>query len=264
MQMLADLWEVPDHRDEPLARVSGMGTRKSNPLDARHFVHLSEKLREVACRVVRSLVVIHDLAEQLDLATSVLDGVPHFRKDVRLCPHPFVSARVRNDTERAVVVAPFDDRDVRLYRVGTSGDPQRKADIVHGADIDFCKRRRRRLVDENGQHLQPLRTHHNIDDMTVRGLEQPSSLLLRNASGNRDDRAMSHLVGEHTELTETRVQLLLRALADAARIDHDDVCLAFVVGRLVARLVQKAGHALGIVDVHLTAECLDQIFLGHN
>src|SRR5262245_24449153 len=139
--MLTDLREVPDHRDEPLARVARMGTRKSNPLDARHFVHLSEELRKVASRVVWRLVVIHDLAEQLNLATSVLDGVLHFRKDVRLRSHPFVPAGVRNDTERAVVVAPFYNRDVRLYGVCTPGDPQRKADIVHGADVDFRERR---------------------------------------------------------------------------------------------------------------------------
>ena len=99
--MLADLREVPDHCDKPLARVPGMGTRKSNPLDARHFVHLSEELREVASRVVWRLVVIHDLAEQLNLATSVLDGVPHFRKDVRLRPHPFVPARTERRRTRS-------------------------------------------------------------------------------------------------------------------------------------------------------------------
>ena len=74
---------------------------------------------------------------------------------------------------------------------------------------------------------------------------------------------MSGLFAEHAQLAEARVELLLGVLADAAGVDDDDVGFALVVGRLVAGLVEQAGHPLGVVDVHLAAERLDQVFLGH-
>ena len=65
------------------------------------------------------------------------------------------------------------------------------------------------------------------------------------------------------QLAEARVQLLLGALAHAARVDDDDVGVGGVVGRLEAGLLEQPGHALGVVDVHLAAERLDQVFTRH-
>ena len=65
------------------------------------------------------------------------------------------------------------------------------------------------------------------------------------------------------QLAEPRVELLLGALAHAAGVDDDDVGVGGVVGRLVAGLLEQAGHALGVVDVHLAAERLDQVFARH-
>jgi hypothetical protein len=65
-----------------------------------------------------------------------------------------------------------------------------------------------------------------------------------------------------TQLSQTRVELFFRALADAAGVDDHDVRVCRVPGRLVAGLLEEARHPLRIVDVHLAAERLDQVFLG--
>ena len=65
------------------------------------------------------------------------------------------------------------------------------------------------------------------------------------------------------QLAEARVELLLGALADAAGVDDDDVGVGRVVGRLEAGLLEQPRHPLGVVDVHLAAERLDQIFTRH-
>ena len=85
------------------------------------------------------------------------------------------------------------------------------------------------------------------------------AFLLRDAAGDRDDRVVAVSRRQLPELAEPRVQLLLGALADAAGVDDDDVGVAVVVGRLVAGLLEQPRHALGVVDVHLAAERLDQI-----
>src|SRR5207247_6853912 len=60
-----------------------------------------------------------------------------------------------------------------------------------------------------------------------------------------------------------RIELFLGALADAARVDHDDVGVGRLVGRLEPGLLQQAGHALRVVNVHLAAERFDEVFTSH-
>ena len=64
-------------------------------------VHRFEQPREVAGRVVGSLVVVHDLSEELHFPEAAVGGVPHLCKDLRFRPHPLVAARVRDDAEAA-------------------------------------------------------------------------------------------------------------------------------------------------------------------
>ena len=94
-------------------------------------------------------------------------------------------------------------------------------------------------------------------------LEDRLAFLLRHAAGDRDDRVVALFRGQLAQLAQPRVELLLRALADAAGVDDDDVGVGRVVGRLEAGLFEQAGHPLGVVDVHLAAEGLDQVFARH-
>jgi hypothetical protein len=52
-------------------------------------------------------------------------------------------------------------------------------------------------------------------------------------------------------------------LAHAAGVDDDDVGVDRFGGWLEASLVEQSRHPLGIVEVHLAAERLDEIFLRH-
>ena len=91
----------------------------------------------------------------------------------------------------------------------------------------------------------------------------PLALLLRHAAGDGDDRPRALLDGHLTKLAETREEFFLGALAHAAGVDDDDVCVAIVGRGLVARLLEQSGHALGVVHVHLTAVRFDQVFSRH-
>ena len=125
--MLADLRQIADGLDQPRAGMARMRAREPDALDAGDIVDLGEQLREVAAGIVRRLVVVDDLPEQLDLAAARVDGLADVRQDVGLGAHALVAARVRHDAEGAVVVAPFDDRDVRLDGIAAPRDPQREA-----------------------------------------------------------------------------------------------------------------------------------------
>jgi hypothetical protein len=263
MEMLADLWQVAHRLEEPRAGMAGMRAREADALHAGNLVDGREKIREVARRIVGRLVVIDDLAEQLHLAPAGIGRLPYVRQDVGLCAHPFVPARVRHDAERAVVVAPFDDRDVRLDGIGAPRDPERERHVVPRIDLDLGERRARSFFDEGRQHLQPLRPHDDVDDMAIRFLQEGVAFLLCDAAGHGHDRRAPGFLFEDPQLAESRIELLLGVLAHAARVDDDEVGFDLLRRCLVAGLVEQTRHPLRVVEVHLAAEGLDQVSLRH-
>ena len=71
-----------------------MRAREADALDAGNLVDRFEQRREIARRIVRRLVVIHDLAEQLDLAPAAGRRLAHVGEDLRLrrirsCPRVY-------------------------------------------------------------------------------------------------------------------------------------------------------------------------------
>ena len=74
--------------------------------------------------------MVHDLPEELYLASAARNDVMDLGEDIRLRPHPLVAARVRHHAEAAEFVAALDDRDVRPGGIAAANDAQRKRDIV--------------------------------------------------------------------------------------------------------------------------------------
>src|SRR5437868_92252 len=105
MKMLAHLGEIAHGLDETRPSMPGMRTGETNALQPRHLVDLREQLGEVARRIIGSVVVVDNLAEQLNLAPPRRDRLADVEQDVCLCPHSLVTTRRRNDAERTVIVA---------------------------------------------------------------------------------------------------------------------------------------------------------------
>src|SRR5688572_3144929 len=89
------------------------------------------------------------------------------------------------------------------------------------------------------------------------------AFLLGHATGYRDHRRATAARGQALDVAKARVELFLRALANRAGVDDDQIGVVVAVGRLETSLLQEAGHPLRVVDVHLAAVGLDQVFLGH-
>ena len=94
-----------------------------------------------------------------------------------------------------------------------------------------------RLADELRQLLQALGADDDIDQ--VRALEKRAGFLLRHAAGHGDNGRAACLFACLAHLSETRIQLLFGALADAARIDDHDIGVARLGRRLIASLLQQ-------------------------
>ena len=76
------------------------------------------------------------------------------------------------------------------------------------------------------------------------------AVLLREAPTHRDLEVRA-LGLQRLEPPEVAVELVVGVLADAARVEHDDVGGVEIVGGLHAVGDEQAGDALGVVLVHL-------------
>src|SRR6266496_1986573 len=128
---MAAHFRQPAHRVEKTSiDVTGVRARKPDALDTRDLVDGLDEPREVAPRVVWSLVVIHDLAQQLDLPTAARNRLANFGENIGLRTHPFVSAGIRDDAKAAEVVATLDDGHIRLDRIAPPRHTPRKRHVV--------------------------------------------------------------------------------------------------------------------------------------
>src|SRR5581483_12528001 len=95
---------------KPIVEVARMRTREADAVDTGDAVDRLDQAGEVAAGIVRRLVVVDDLPEQLHLAMPRRGRLGDLRQNVVLRAHPLVPARVGDDAEAAELVAPFDDR----------------------------------------------------------------------------------------------------------------------------------------------------------
>src|SRR5215203_3455698 len=103
--MPADLRQGAQRLDHLRRDVAWMRAREADPLEALDGVQALQQPGEVAGGIVRRLVVVDDLAEQLDLFRARVYRMASLRDDVSSRAHPLVTARVRDHAERAELVA---------------------------------------------------------------------------------------------------------------------------------------------------------------
>src|SRR4029077_15368542 len=104
------------------------------------------------------------------------------------------------------------------------------------------------------------------DEIHHRGTpDDLAALGLRNAARHRNERLLSLSLAlgfEQTDATELRIDFLRRLLANVAGVEDDHVGVLDGSGGPIARAAKGLTDALGIIDVHLAAERLDEHLLG--
>ena len=111
-----------------------------------------------------------------------------------------------------------------------------------------------------GQAVVGLRAEHQID-AALGATGDLLALGLRHAAGDADHEVAAVLaqLGEPAELGE---HLLARLFADVAGVEHDEIGIVDGLRRLIAMGRQRIGHAVAVIDIHLTAVGLDEELLG--
>src|SRR5262245_31452740 len=118
-------------------------------------------------------------------------------------------------------------------------------------------------LDEIAQPMVALRPH---DEVHHRGTAHDFPALgLRDAARHGDERvfaAGAPLGFQLADAAKLGINLLGRLFADVAGVEDDQIGLLHAAGGEVARAAERLADALGIIDVHLAAERLDEHLLG--
>ena len=116
-----------------------------------------------------------------------------------------------------------------------------------------------RLAQELGQAMIALRTDHDVDRRLA--AQDFRALGLGDAAGDDEHRlppCPAALVLQLAQLAELGIDLLRGPFADMAGVEHDEIGVFDAASLAIARLGRDVGHPLGVVDVHLAAEGLDE------
>ncbi len=201
--------------------VPRMRAREPDPPNPGHAVHRREQSGEVALRIVGRLVVVHDLAEQVNFGPTATDRLVNLGQDLRLRAHPLVPPGLRHHAERAVVVAALDDGHVGLHRVALRVIPSGNDTSSYG--LTSIWRDPVRMA--SSMSAGSLRSAMRADD-DVHGPgppEQRRAILLGQASGHRDHRGLAARTGLAAQLADAAEHLVLGLLANRAGVQDDDV-----------------------------------------
>ena len=162
-----------------VAGVSGMRACEPDSLDAGDVVHRRQELR----RSRRTDRRAPDSGSRSGRGAESPCGplATASRTSARMSAfgaHPLVATRVRHHAERAVVVAPLDDRDVRLDRDRRAARcPSGKRHVVPRVDVDFGERRRGGAASTSiGSSFTCCVPEDDVDDVAVRLPQQRLAL----------------------------------------------------------------------------------------
>jgi hypothetical protein len=98
--------------------------------------------------------------------------------------------------------------------------------------------------------------HHDVDPRSL--LLDRALILLGQTPGDHDPQ-VGVLRLQRLQVSEVAVELVVRVLADRARVQHDHARVPDVLGRAHTVRLEHASDPLGVVLVHLAPEGADQV-----
>ena len=248
--------------DQLIGHVVGMAGRIADAVQAGDLGQGIGQFGQGRLSPVRPLAVIgvDVLAQQGDFAHAPIRQLSRLFQHRRHRSRPFGAARIGHDAEGAELVATLLHRQEGGRPLGEAGRGQGVELVVRSeVGADPFAPRPRRAGQKLGQLVIGLGTDDDID-----GRLTPHDLLalgLGDAAGDGDGQVPAGLapdIAHLAQLAELGIDLLGRLLADVASVQDDEVGGLHVVGDAITQRAQHIGHALAVIDVHLTAVGLDE------
>src|ERR1700722_17755184 len=209
------------------------------------------------------MIGVDVLPKQRDLAAAGARESRDLVKNGAGRPRGLGAAGVRHDAKRAELVAAFLHGDEGRNAAPTNGveSGRRKLrELVLGGEVGVHDPGTdARLAQKPRQAMIALWADDDIDRRLAAQDLRP--LRLGDTAGDDQHRRPAHLAAlflEFAQLAELGKDFLRRAFADMASVENDEVGVLDPRGLGISRLAGEVAHPLGIIDVHLASELLDE------
>src|SRR5579862_6584242 len=261
--MVGELVDARERLDQTVVELERMRSREADALNARNARHVMDERREIDPRSVghRAGKGVDVLSEKGHLNHALRGERAHLLEHRVEGPADLLATCIGHDAEAAVLAAAL-----HHGHVGACAFRPRRRQPIELLDLGKAHvDHRAAALAALGEHvckpMKSLRAEHEVDERGALGYRV--ALLARYTAADTDQHPRP-LSLERAPLTEQREHLLLRLLANRARVHEQYVRLGGVVGWLKARsLAQHVRHPGGVVLVHLTAEGFDEVVAGH-
>ena len=216
-----------------------------------------------AAILAEAVIGVDVLPEQRDLAHARAGEAGNLVDDRANRTRGLGAAGIGHDAERAELVAALlhghERRDAATAnRAGRADGKMSK--LVLGRKVGGDDARpQARFAHELRQAMIALRTDHDIDRRLAAQDFRP--LGLGDAAGDDQRRPPPRpaaLVLELAQLAELGIDFLRRPFADMAGVENDEIGVLDRMSLAVALPGRDVRHSLGVVDVHLASERLDE------
>ena len=246
--------------DQVIAHVGGVTCGVADPVQA---LDLGQPARQ-AGKPAFSGVGVDVLTQQGDLAHALGRQVARLGQDRFDRPRPLPATGVRHDAEGAELVAALlhgeksgDAGGVALHRQGV--------ELLVGGEVGGqpLAALAMRASDKFGQLVIGLRSDNQIHRLLAD--HDLFALGLGHAAGHHDhhrragrDAGLLHLL----DIAKLGIDLLGGLFTDVAGVQHHQIGALGLIRHAIAQRRKDVGHALAVIDVHLTAVGLDVEALG--
>ena len=235
---------------------------KEDTLDAR-IAHSAQQVGKARLAKEVATVGVHVLAQQRNLAHALTHQTCYLVDNLLEGTALLTTTDVRHDAVRAeVVAARHDGHPSVILRLAM---PRH----THGVGIlmlirtDMALAIQKRLGNELGHVRNRMGAKNDVDVIDVG--EQALAIALGDAAAHGDHALTRRRRRKALAGIALTIQARIGSLAYTARHEHDNIGMLGIERHKTAKRIEQATHALGVVLVHLAAECADKVgFTGKN
>ena len=235
---------------------------KEDTLDTR-IAHGAQQIGKARLAKEVTTVGVNVLAQQRNLTHALTHQTCHLVDNLLEGTALLTTTDVRHDAVRAeVVAARHDGHPSVILRLAV---PRH----THGVGIlmliraDMALAIQKRLGDKLGHVSNRMRTKNHVDVIDVG--EQALAIALGDAAAHGDHTLSRRRRRKALTGITLTVQARIGSLANTARHKHDNIGMLRIERHKTAIGIEQTTHALGVVLVHLAAECANKVgFTGKN
>ena len=263
MQIRHELRLIAECLDQIIIHIARVRSREPNTVNPANEGHMTNQLSECPFLPVfaDAVISVDILTNERDFANAVLRQRTGFGDDLRDGAANFCAARIGDNAESAEFIAAFLDGQKARKTFGLTGFRQL---VEFFQRVEFCFQHITRAAIDFGNHLWEfmisLRAKHHIDDGSA--FHDFCAFGLGNTARDGDFHIRIVFFFMLTNTAEFRINFLGGFLANVTGVENDQIGMVGFFDGGVTNRGQHIGHALTVIDIHLTAIGLDENFFG--